>query len=489
MHRDSMNLENVEISAKYLPDRYFSHSSPILSVQTIAVSTHDPQTLFVGTPTGLFHSSDQGKTWDQLHDGLIDDDIRALAISPIDPQIIYAGTSKGIFLSENGGLNWTDWYEESSGLEFTDINDLVIHPEYPEILFAATSGGLFISKDEGDTWESSFAGDQYQDSSNISFIRFSSEYKSIYLGTPSGILKSIDDGRTWIRKWEGLLPEVLDLISIDTEPEFIYAATRQGLLKSFNRGITWVKDETFHSQSVHFLVLDPIDSTHIYLATATGLYFSKDSGDNWIETGEGNSILTRGISFSSIKVFRENLSSAATIFASNQKGFYISNDSGQHWQNTQLNQMAAKGAELLKMDLVKLMTEIHTGRFFGNYVYLLVDIATVGLVVLIFSGFIIGTYRKKVAESGKTKEIMKKLAEEESVETILHIQETADDLANESHQIHNMIEHINTHLKKCKTIYTSKEKKEIEKIEKHIHTIDQKMHHLIERIGEFEELS
>jgi len=489
MHRDSMNLEDVEIAAKYLPDRYFSLAGPSLAVQAIAVSPQNPQTLFVGTPNGLFHSSNQGKTWTQLHDGLKDDDIRALAISPEDPQKIYAGTSKGVFLSENGGLNWTDWYEESSGLKFTNINDLVIHPKNPEILFAATHGGLFISRDEGDTWESTFEGDQYQDSANILFIRFSSEFKSIYLGTASGILKSLDEGQTWIRKWEGLLSEPLDLISIDTDPEFIYVGTRQGLFKSFNRGITWIEDKTFHSQPVQLLIPDPMNSNQIYLANSNGLYFSNDGGDNWEELGEDNSKINTGSFFSSIQVFRKRSSSAATIYASNQKSFYISEDGGQHWQDTQLNQMAAKGAESLKMDLVKLMTEIHTGRFFGNYVYLLVDIATVGLVALIFSGFIIGIYRKKVAESKTTKAVMEKLAEEDSVEAILHIQETADDLSNESHQIHDMIEHINTHLTKCKTVYNTREKKEIEKIEKHIQTIDKKMHHLMERIGEFEELS
>ena len=489
MHRDSMNLEEVEIAAKYLPDRYFSLAGPNLAVQALAVSPQNPQTLFVGTPNGLFHSSDRGKTWIQLHDGLKDDDIRALVISPEDPQKIYAGTSQGVFLSENGGLNWTDWFEESSGLRFTDINDLVMHPENPEILFAATPGGLFISRDEGDTWESTFEGDQHQDSANILFIRFSSKFKSIYLGTASGILKSLDEGQTWIRKWQGLMPEPQDLLSIDTEPEFIYIATRQGLFKSFNQGITWIEDETFHSQPVQLLTPDPVNSTHIYLADSNGLYFSKDGGDNWKDLGENNSKLIAGSFITSLQVFRKKSSSTATIYAGNQKGFYISGDGGQHWQDTQLNQMAAKGAESLKMDMVKLMTEIHTGRFFGNYVYLLVDIATVGLVVLIFSGFVIGTYRKKIAESKKTKEIMEKLVEEESVETILHIQETADDLSNESHQIHDMIEHINTHLAKCKTIYSTKEKKEIEKIEKHIHTIDKKMHHLMERIGEFEELS
>ena len=72
---------------------------------------------------------------------------------------------------------------------------------------------------------------------------------------------------------------------------------------------------------------------------------------------------------------------------------------------------------------------------------------------------------------------------------MIDIQETADDLSQESHQIHDMIEQINDHLGKCKNIYMKKEKKEIEIISKHVVVIDQKMHHLMERIEEFEKLS
>ena len=85
----------------------------------------------------------------------------------------------------------------------------------------------------------------------------------------------------------------------------------------------------------------------------------------------------------------------------------------------------------------------------------------------------------------------KQAGEREELETdlIIDIQETADDLSHESMEIHDMIEHIGNHLDKCKTIYLNKEKKEIEEIDRHITTLDKKMHHLMERIGEFERTS
>ncbi len=118
--------------------------------------------------------------------------------------------------------------------------------------------------------------------------------------------------------------------------------------------------------------------------------------------------------------------------------------------------------------------------------FLLVDIATGGMVLLVFSGFAMTVYRRRVAQSKKAAE---PITEEETVDHLLNIQETADDLSQESMEIHDMIEHINSHLAKCRTVYISKEKKEIDKIGKHITTLDKKMHHLMERMEEFYKLS
>jgi len=115
---------------------------------------------------------------------------------------------------------------------------------------------------------------------------------------------------------------------------------------------------------------------------------------------------------------------------------------------------------------------------------LLVDLATLGLILLVISGIWIGANRNKIRRRKKDASIS-----EEEEDLLINVQETADDLYNESSEIHDMIEQISNHLEKCKTIYMSKEKKEIEEIDRHITTLDKKMHHLMRRIGEFEKYS
>ncbi len=484
MHRDSLELDKIEVSAQYLPDKYFRLVKDKLKIQAVALDTENGDILFAGTGNGLFRSRDGGKTWQSLQDGLRDQNIRALALSPAEHAMIYAGTSRGIYLSEDGGDHWTDWFEESSGLSNIDIQDLVIHPENPETLFAATPGGLFVSRDSGDTWELTFEGNSYKGSRDVRFIRFSSQARSLYIGTANGIFKSADGGKSWNKKWGNALPVSQSLVSLDTDPEFIYAGTRKGLFKSYNRGITWVHDATSNKDAVRQLVVDPGDTTHVYMGTADHFFVSPDGGDTWntldlqVEDGETLDVLT---------LIPSTGKPSPTLIAGTSGGLFISKNGGRDWQETSLAEtMHEKSGGHLKMDLVKLMTEIHTGRFFGDYVYLLVDIATVGLVLLVFSGFAMTLYRSRVA---KTKQVKEQITEEVAIDNLLNVQETADDLSQESVEIHDMIEHINSHLAKCRSVYISKEKKEIDKIGRHVTNLDKKMHRLMEKVEEFNKLS
>jgi len=488
MHRDSLDLDQIEISAQYLPDKYFRLVKDKLKIQAVAVHPENGSIIFAGTGNGLFRSTDGGQTWQSLHDGLRDENIQALVISPSEPSMIYAGTSKGIFLSEDGGDHWTDWFEESSGLSHIDIRDLILHPEHPELLYAATPGGLFASQDGGDTWELTFDGGSYQGAADVRFVRFSSKARSLYIGTANGVFKSTDGGKHWDKKWEDALPLPRELLSLDTDPEFIYAGTDEGLYISYNRGITWVRDPATKDKAVRQLVVDPRKTTHVYMATRHQVFVSPDGGDSWNSLGfEAED----GATLDLLTLVHSPKQSSPTLMAGTSEGFYISSNGGRSWGETSLAEtIQQKAGGHLKMDLVKLMTEIHTGRFFGDYVYLLVDIATLGMVFLVFSGFAMTVYRKRVAQSKKvTLQVTEQVTEEEAVDNLLNIQETADDLSQESLEIHDMIEHINSHLAKCRSVYISKEKKEIDKIGKHITTLDKKMHHLMERMEEFYKLS
>lgn len=486
MHRDSLELDQVEISAQYLPEKYFKMVGDGLLIQSIASAPNDPSTLYVGSKNGLYRSSDNGKTWIPLHDGLRNQNVRALAISPTHPNMVYAATAKGVFLSENGGDAWTDWFEESAGLSNVNVYDLAMHPVHPETLYAATAGGVFKSEDEGDIWQSLFESPANSADKDIRSIRFSSRNISMYIRATAGIYKSDLQAPAWSKKWDDVLPKPAnDLASLDTDPEFIYYASDVGLHKSFNRGITWVEDPTLSGIPVRQIFINPFRTTQVYVATPTGIQVSNDAGDSWAPIKVDGQ---EEVALEFARVIFPQSDQQPSLFIATHTQFLISRDGGDNWdQNGLAVLLTEKAGGHMKMDLVKLLTEVHTGRFFGDLIFVLVDVATVGLVFLVFSGIAISVYRNRIAKSNSLKERLNR--EEVPVDAILEIQETANDISSESHQIHDMIEHINSHLARCKTVYLSKEKQEIEKIGSHINDIDKKMHHLMERIEEFDKLS
>ncbi|MBI4384370.1 MAG: PepSY domain-containing protein [Nitrospinae bacterium] len=489
MHHEKLGLDKVLIDGKYLPNKYFLASAPDQPVQSIVHSPADEKVVYVGTQRGLFRSRDAGGHWTELKDGLLNQDIRALAVHPSRPDTIYAGTAQGIFKSEDAGDHWTDWFEESSGLAHPAINDLTVSPEQPDLLFAATAGGLFVSRDGGETWEVSFKGND-EESRDARTARFSSAIPGVlYIGTAGGVYRSDDGGKSWEKKWDAVAEDVFQLVSLNTEPEFFYLATGHGLYKSFNGGIAWTQDREFGGKPVHSIFVDPGNGARIYAAAGGRLRYSQDGGDHWTEISidPGRNVSSDAALPASLPVARilRSTHPSPSLMAGTTAGLMISKDEGRHWNHVSLGPASPGTADApRKMDLLKLATEIHTGRYFGSYFYLAVDLATAGLVALVFSGIVIGAYRAQMSRRKKA------LVEKElGVDMIIDIQETADDLSQESRQVHDMVEHINQHLEKCKSIYMRKERNEIEEIGRHVHALDKKMHHIMERIGEFEKIS
>jgi hypothetical protein len=270
-----------------------------------------------------------------------------------------------------------------------------------------------------------------------------------------------------------------------TDPEFIYAGTHKGLHKSFNKGQIWIKDNSKGLKKVRSLFVSPRNLSHIYLATDNGLWFTKNGGDSWASIHGNKSSLIKTLSLTRASTLTHIAATALpspTLFLGTSDGLFISSDQGNQWQSVDLAVTAdASIKEERKMDLVKLITEIHTGRFFGSYFFLLVDLATVGLVILVISGIFIAVYRQQTKSRKKVS-----MTEDLDTDRIINIRETASDLSSESQDIHDMVEHISNHLDKCKTIYQSREKKEVQEIGRHITTLDKKMHTLMARLKEME---
>jgi len=480
MHYDSFGLNHVVISGKFLPDKYFQLAASKRSIQAINAAKNG--TLYVGTDYGLYRSTDEGKTWTHLEQGMFNQNIHTLAIDPFENNVLYAGTSGGIFKTEDGGDHWTDWFDAASGLTHGEVNDLVIHPDDSEKLFAATVGGLFYSEDAGDSWELLFGGKGVGKETPVQIVRLSSvDPGDIYIATANGMYRSNYEENRWEPVWAGQISEVLSMASMKTDPEFFYIGTRKGLFKSFNRGRNWVKDKNI--RAAPSLLVNSKNIVNLTVTTGKKILVSKDGGDSWHPVKSHPVQASSSGPVTITRIFQTQAPSPV-LLAGTPSGLFLSRDGGGHWEEPEFSNSAKNAsAQVREMDLVKLITEIHTGRFFGNYFMLLVDLATLGLILLVVSGIWVGVNRKKL------RRLKDAPADEMEEDLLINVQETADDLYNESNEIHDMIEHISNHLEKCKTIYMSKEKKEIAEIDRHITTLDKKMHHLMQRIGEFEKYS
>lgn len=79
-----------------------------LSASYLAIDPSTPDTIYAGTGSGVFKSTNAGDSWTQVSTGLTDLPIASLAIDPSTPNTIYAQTwAGGVFKSSNGGDSWT----------------------------------------------------------------------------------------------------------------------------------------------------------------------------------------------------------------------------------------------------------------------------------------------------------------------------------------------------------------------------------------------
>jgi hypothetical protein len=121
-------------------------------IQSFAIDPQNPRTLYAGTGSGIFKSTDGGTNWNSINSTF---SVLSLAIDPRMPDTLYAG-SYGVFKSIDGGLHWS---LASSGLPtlnnrptpydlqygpFWDVRALVIDPQNSDV-YAGTARGLFKS--------------------------------------------------------------------------------------------------------------------------------------------------------------------------------------------------------------------------------------------------------------------------------------------------------------------------------------------------------
>ena len=338
--------------------------------RVVAVTGHPTElaTFYFGACAGgVWKTTDGGAYWENISDGFFQTSaVGAIAISTSDPNVLYVGTGEtairgnvshgdGVYKSTDGGQTWTN-----VGLSDTQaIAKVRIHPANPDLVYVAALGhvwgpnterGVYRSKDGGQSWEqilfrSEKAGaiDLSMDPHNPRILyatiweaqRF--PYKLNSGGPDSGIFKSTDGGDSWteITRNEGLPTGVLGKIGIAASPaqsDRVYAiveAEDGALFRSDDGGTTWQRlseqnDLRWRAWYYQHIVADPKDPDTVWIMNGNlwksidgGKSFSNvavphgDNHDLWIdphnsqrmiEGNDGGAIVTYngGLSWSSV---------------------------------------------------------------------------------------------------------------------------------------------------------------------------------------------
>jgi len=174
--------------------------------------------------------------------------------------------------------------------------------------------------------------------SNVYSLAFSGS--NILVGTESGILKSSDNGKTWLQT--SFYNQITQSICSNGKV-FITSISFGGLYSSSDNGVTWEKltgPKNFYMWSR----LVSIGSV-FFAGTNKGLFTSEDNGQHWIQTS---------LDSGTVKVIT---SKESTVFAgthrfgNSRNGIYSSNNNGKDWKQmldpqSDVNSIICSGSEI-----------------------------------------------------------------------------------------------------------------------------------------------
>ncbi|WP_193198595.1 exo-alpha-sialidase [Nostoc sp. MG11] len=114
--------------------------------------------ILMGTSgNGVFRSTDGGRQWVAVNQGLTNLDVRAIAHHPLTSYLFVGTHGNGVFRSTDHGMTWTggdplDPEIRQTGLTFPNITCLTINPITDDIFAGTEGGGVFCSSDFGQRW-------------------------------------------------------------------------------------------------------------------------------------------------------------------------------------------------------------------------------------------------------------------------------------------------------------------------------------------------
>ena len=239
--------------------RLWTHlPSPLdgLHVWSLVQSPDDPDVLLAGThPAGIWRSTDGARSWTPCAARFAETcvflgrpRVTQILYDPLQRETVWAGVEiDGVHRSTDGGRTWA---KIGQGLLSDDIHGVAVVPEDGRRrLFATTNKGLHLSLDDGATWTMQPLDSPWQYTRTI--VPRADGEGTVFLtngdgppGSTGRLLRSADRGRSW---QDARLPGALNSTpwTIATHPadaSLMFVCSNLGqLFRSTDGGASWTR--------------------------------------------------------------------------------------------------------------------------------------------------------------------------------------------------------------------------------------------------------
>lgn len=244
---------------------------------------HDPtdpnRAYALGSPQGIFRSTDAGAHWASITSGLGTPSAAILAVDPVNAGTLYLGKFGAVYKSTNAGGSWNFMGE---GLTLFGVVCLWVDPAVPSRIYAGLFGdGVFRTTDAGASWQRSTT---LISSYASALVGDPSAPGTVYYASSSGMHKTTNAGASWTQV--GSPPASVRAIVVDQgPPSVLYAATPLGVYRSTDGGASWTSTSVDDARS---LALLPGTPATLYAGLPGGVVKrSSDGGASWVSIGAG----------------------------------------------------------------------------------------------------------------------------------------------------------------------------------------------------------
>ena len=262
--------------------QYFQPDLPADDTPTsLAIDPSSGSTLYLGTNTGVFKSTNGGETWAVT--GLSARSVYALAVDPSKPATVYAATvglngpPGGVYKTTDAGRNWV-----LAGSLTAVVTCLAIDPTRPATIYGCVDSGIVRSVDGGATWPTFLAGN-----TPYAIAIEPGNSSRIYAATYSGLFRGdlAMDASSAVRFGPEAREDlnVAAIAVLPSSPPAILAAGRNAILRSTDGGDNWAVAESGGRAAIGALAVDPSNPGLVYAGGSGGVFKSASSGAVWSE--------------------------------------------------------------------------------------------------------------------------------------------------------------------------------------------------------------